>query len=162
YDIEAPYVAEMARLELRQRFGASAETAGYKVYTTLDGRLQAAAMRAVRIGLIEYDRRHGWRGPAGHVDLPAGTPDYDDLVDEYASIGDLAPAIVTSVEERGVHAYVKLVGPVTIDWDGLSWARKALANENVGPAPSRAAQVVKTGDVVYVVADLAGHAQLGQ
>ncbi|HVH83499.1 MAG TPA: penicillin-binding protein 1A [Steroidobacteraceae bacterium] len=163
FDVEAPYVAEMARLELRQRFGASAETAGYKVYTTLDGRLQAAAVRAVRIGLIEYDRRHGWRGPAGHIELPAtGAPDYDDLVDEYASIGALAPAVVTSVEERGVHAYVKAVGPVTIDWGGLSWARKAQPNEAVGPTPSRAAQVLKKGDVVYVVADQAGHAQLAQ
>jgi penicillin-binding protein 1A len=163
YDIEAPYVAEMARLELRQRFGASAETAGYKVYTTIDGRLQAAAVRALRIGLIEYDRRHGWRGPAGHVDLPAGgTPDYDDLVDEYASIGDLSPAIVTSVEERGAQAYAKALGAVSIDWDGLSWARKAGSNESVGPAPKTAAQVLKKGDVVYVVADDAGHAQLAQ
>ena len=163
FDVEAPYVAEMARLELRQRFGPSAETAGYKVYTTLDGRLQSAAVRAVRIGLIEYDRRHGWRGPAGHVEIPAGAaPDFDDLVDEYASIGDLAPAIVTSVEERGAHAYVKIAGPVTIDWDGLAWARKALPNEAVGPAPTRAAQVLKKGDVVYVVADEAGHAQLAQ
>jgi len=163
YDVEAPYVAEMARLELRQRFGASAETAGYKVYTTLDGRLQATAVRAVRIGLIEYDRRHGWRGPAGHVELPAsGAPDYDDLVDEYTSIGDLSPAIVTSVEERGVHAFVKTVGAVTIDWDGLGWARRAGANETVGPPPAKAAQVLKKGDVVYVVADEAGHAQLAQ
>src|SRR5580658_2508068 len=163
YDVEAPYVAEMARLELRQRFGASAETAGYKVYTTLDGRLQAAATRAVRIGLIEYDRRHGWRGPAGHIELPAhGEPDYDDLVNEYASIGNLTPAVVTTVAERGVRAYAKGFGPVDIDWDGLSWARKAGPNESVGPQPKDAAQVVARGDVVYVVADLAGHAQLAQ
>src|SRR5580693_5671769 len=114
YDVEAPYVAEMARLELRQRFGANAETAGYRVYTTIDGRLQASANRAVRVGLIEYDRRHGWRGPAGHVDLPAhGEPDYDDLVDEYAAIGNLVPAIVVSVEEKSVHAYVKGSGSAT-------------------------------------------------
>ena len=54
-----------------QRFGADADTAGYKVYTTIDG---AAAERRptarVRIGLIEYDRRHGWRGATGQVDLP--------------------------------------------------------------------------------------------
>ncbi|MGB6603405.1 MAG: penicillin-binding protein 1A [Steroidobacteraceae bacterium] len=163
YDVEAPYVAEMARLELRQRFGASAETAGYKVYTTLDGRLQTAANRAVRIGLIEYDRRHGWRGPAGHVDLPAnGTPDYDDLVDEYATIGNLTPAVVTTVAERSVEAYAKGLGRADIDWDGLSWARKAGPNETVGPAPKTAAQVVARGDVVYVVADAAGHAQLAQ
>jgi penicillin-binding protein 1A len=163
YDVEAPYVAEMARLELRQRFGASAETAGYKVYTTLDGRLQTAANRAVRIGLIEYDRRHGWRGPAGHVELPAnGTPDYDDLVDEYASIGNLTPAVVTAVAERSVQAYAKGRGSVEIDWDGLSWARRAGPNETVGPPPKDAAQVVARGDVVYVVADESGHAQLAQ
>src|SRR3954451_2068895 len=72
FDVEAPYIAEMARLELRQRFGSNAESAGYKVYTTVDGRLQAAANRALRIGLIEYDRRYGFRGPVGHVQLPAG------------------------------------------------------------------------------------------
>jgi len=163
YDVEAPYVAEMARLELRQRFGPNAETAGYKVYTTIDGRLQTAANRAVRVGLIEYDRRHGWRGPAGHVDLPAhGESDYAELVDEYAAIGNLAPAIVTAVAERSVRAYVKTLGAVEIDWDGLSWARRELHNDGLGPAPKDAAQVLSRGDVIYVVADNSGHAQLGQ
>jgi len=163
YDVEAPYVAEMARLELRQRFGANAETTGYKVYTTIDGRLQAAANRAVRVGLIEYDRRHGWRGPAGHVDLPShGEPNYDALVDEYAAIGNLSPAIVTAVAEKSARAYVKGVGAVQIDWDGLSWARRQLRSDAVGPAPKEAGQVLSRGDVVYVVADSAGHAQLGQ
>jgi penicillin-binding protein 1A len=163
FDVEAPYVAEMARLELRQRFGATAESAGYKVYTTIDGRLQTDANRAVRIGLIEYDRRHGWRGPAGHIDLPAhGEVDFDDLVDEYASIGNLAPAIVQSVEDKTVHAYVKTLGPVQIEWDGMSWARKAGRNDALGPVPQNAAQLLSKGDVIYVVADAAGHAQLGQ
>src|SRR5881227_1109939 len=163
YDVEAPYVAEMARLELRQRFGANAEIAGYRVYTTIDGRLQASANRAVRVGLIEYDRRHGWRGPAGHVDLPAhGEPDYDDLVDEYAAIGNLSPAIVVSVAEKSARAYVKSLGTVQIDWDGLSWAHRQQRNETPGPPPKDASQVLSRGDVVYVVADEAGHAQLGQ
>src|SRR5580658_3192047 len=163
FDSEAPYVAEMARLELRQRFGANAESAGYKVYTTIDGRLQAAANRAVRIGLIEYDRRHGWRGPAGHIELPAhGEPDFDDLVDDYASIGNLAPAIVESVADKSVRAYVKTLGTVQIEWDGLSWARKEGHNDTLGPAPQNAGQLLARGDVVYVVADEAGHAQLGQ
>jgi len=163
FDVEAPYVAEMARLELRQRFGPSAESAGYKVYTTIDGRLQADANRAVRVGLIEYDRRHGWRGPAGHVELPAhGEPDYDDLVDEYAAIGNLSPALIISVADKTAHAYVKTLGAVEIDWDGLSWARKELRNETLGPAPKDAGQILARGDVVYVVADNKGHAQLGQ
>ena len=163
YEVEAPYVAEMARLELRQRFGPTAESTGYKVYTTIDGRLQTAADRAVRIGLIEYDRRHGFRGPAGHVELPAhGEPDYDDLVDEYSAIGNLSPAIVTAVAEKGASAWVKSLGEVQIDWDGLSWARRELKNAAIGPAPKNAGQVLNRGDVIYVVADTSGHAQLAQ
>jgi penicillin-binding protein 1A len=163
YEVEAPYVAEMARLELRQRFGPSAESTGYKVYTTIDGRLQTAADRAVRVGLIEYDRRHGWRGPAGHVELPAhGEPDYDDLVDEYSAIGNLAPAVVTDVAEKTGRAWVKSLGMVQIDWDGLSWARRELKNDGLGPVPKDAKQVLSRGDVIYVVADNAGHAQLAQ
>src|ERR1700743_1813007 len=72
FDVEAPYIAEMARLQVRQQFGIAAESAGYKVYTTIDSRLQSAANRAVRIGLIEYDRRYGWRGGTAHVDVAAG------------------------------------------------------------------------------------------
>ena len=165
YDVEAPYIAEMARLELKQRFGPTAESAGYKVYTSIDSRLQADANRALRIGLIEYDRRHGFRGPIGHADLGAnGTPEQlEELVDEYVSVGNLVPAVVVSVAEKTVRVYAKTRGYAQIEWDGLSWARKAAAaNENMGPVPKSADQIVARGDVVYVVADNAGHAQLGQ
>jgi penicillin-binding protein 1A len=164
FDVEAPYIAEMARLELRQRFGANAESAGYKVYTTVDGRLQAAANRALRIGLIEYDRRHGFRGPAGHVELNINSkPDQlEELVDEYATVGNLLPAVVVSVAPKGARVYAKARGFAQIDWDGLAWARKAGSNESVGPAPKTADEIVSRGDVVYVVADTSGHAQLAQ
>jgi penicillin-binding protein 1A len=165
FDVEAPYIAEMARLELRQRFGANAESAGYKVYTTVDGRLQAAANRALRIGLIEYDRRYGFRGPVGHTDIaPQAKPEQlDELVDEYASIGNLLPAVVVSVAPKTVRVYAKARGYAQIEWDGLSWARKAASDmEKVGPPPKSAEEIVKRGDVVYVVADSSGHAQLGQ
>ena len=163
YEVEAPYVAEMARLELRQRFGPTAESIGYKVYTTIDGRLQTAANRAVRIGLIEYDHRHGWRGPAGHAELARHSEtNYDDLVDGYSTTGNLAPGVVTDVAEKGVRAWVKSLGMVQIDWDGLSWARRELKGDGLGPAPKDAKQVLSRGDVIYVVADNAGHAQLAQ
>lgn len=61
--IEAPYVAEIARQAVVERFGEAAVNAGYRAITTIDGRLQTAANRALRLGLIEYDRRHGYRGP---------------------------------------------------------------------------------------------------
>ncbi|MGH8229062.1 MAG: transglycosylase domain-containing protein, partial [Steroidobacteraceae bacterium] len=100
--VEAEYTAEMVRQDMLRRFGPSAETAGYQVYTTLDGRLQAAANRAVRVGLIEYDRRHGYRGPVGHVRLGAAL-DPERLgadLDAYSAVGILRPAVVVSVADR--------------------------------------------------------------
>jgi penicillin-binding protein 1A len=165
FDVEAPYIAEMARLQVRQQFGAAAESAGYRVFTTVDGRLQAAANRAVRIGLIEYDRRHGYRGPVGHVTVaPEGRPDQlDNLVDEYSTTGILSPAVVVSVAEKSVRVYAKGRGFAQIDWDGLSWARKTGgAGEAMGPPPKTASDIVAKGDIVYVVANSNGLAQLGQ
>ena len=99
-DVEAPYVAELARQDLINRFGADAVNSGYKVFTTLDGRLQTAANRAVRLGLIEYDRRHGYRGPITHITLPAThePAKLDALIGARGSVGILQAAVVTRVD----------------------------------------------------------------
>ena len=159
YAVEAPYIAEMARLDVRTRFGAAAESAGYKVYTTIDGRLQTAAVRAVRLGLIEYDRRHGWRGPLGHADVTGkkAPEQFEALLDEYSSVGILTPAIVVSVGEKSARVFVKSRDFAQVGWDGLSWARA-----EDGPALKTAAEVVAPGDVVYVVTDGKGTAQVAQ
>ncbi len=68
-EVDAPYVAEMVRNELQAKYGDSIYTAGYQVFTTIDSRLEAAATVALRTGLLEYDRRHGWRGATAKVDL---------------------------------------------------------------------------------------------
>ena len=62
-EADAPYVAEMVRSDIVDRFGNDAYTAGYKVYTTVDSRLQQTAVKALRDALQEYDQRHGYRGP---------------------------------------------------------------------------------------------------
>jgi penicillin-binding protein 1A len=152
FEVEAPYVAEMARLEIRNRFGAAAESAGYKVFTTIDGRLQSAANRAVRIGLIEYDRRRGWRGPIAKVDIDeaAEPAALDELLQEYPRVGDLAPAIVVSVAEKAARVLVKERGFAQIDWTGLEWARPVETAEDAKPKSAR--EVLSRGDVVYVLA----------
>ena len=58
-EVDAPYVAEMVRNEMQTKYGDSIYTAGYRVYTTIDARLENAATVALRTGLLEYDRRHG-------------------------------------------------------------------------------------------------------
>ncbi|QYR53374.1 penicillin-binding protein 1A [Lysobacter soyae] len=70
-EVYAPYVAEMVRQEMLQRYGKDALEKGYRVTTTIDPDKQLAAELAVRQGLRAYDHRHGWRGAEKHFDLPA-------------------------------------------------------------------------------------------
>jgi penicillin-binding protein 1A len=163
FEVEAPYVAEMVRLEVLKRFGAAAQNEGYKVYTTIDTRLQAAANRALRLGLVEYDRRHGWRGAQNRVELAGGEDEarLAAIVEEYPSVGLLAPALVVEVAERAAKVFVRGRGFSRIDWDGMSWARIKETELKTGPEPTAAAEVLARGDVVYVV-ERNGNAQLVQ
>ncbi|MBC8028351.1 MAG: transglycosylase domain-containing protein, partial [Steroidobacteraceae bacterium] len=151
-DVEAPYIAEMARLYVRDKFGEKALEAGYKVYTTLDGRLQNSANRAVRMGLIDHDRRHGWRGAANRVEL-AGSENVealDVLLDEYGNVGNLQPAIVISVAEKKVEIFVKGQGMSSIEWAGMSWAKRRTPELALGPEPKTATEILARGDVIFV------------
>jgi penicillin-binding protein 1A len=152
-DVEAPYIAEMVRLVILKRFGPTAQDAGYKVYTTIDGRLQKAANRALRIGLVDYSRRHGWSGATNKVELSGSeTPDaLETLLDEYGSVGILQPAIVISVAEKEARVFVKGSGLAPIEWAGLSWAKRRVSELALGPEPKTAGEVLARGDVVYVV-----------
>lgn len=164
YDADAPYVAEMARAAVVSRFGDDAVNAGYKVYTTIDGRLQTAANRAVQLGLISYARRHGYRGPLRHLSLEAhpSTRTLEAALSGLSPLGDLRPAVVVAVAANSAHVYVQGGGFAQIDWDGLSWARRRLSDSHTGPAPQRAADVVQRGDVVEVVTDGRGIAALAE
>jgi penicillin-binding protein 1A len=163
-EIEAPYVAEMARADLVSRFGEDAVNAGYRVYTTIDGRLQTAADRAVRIGLIEYDRRHGFRGALRQIKLDehATVATLESALGETAEIGDLLPAVVVSLSAQAARVYVRSQGYAEIDWDGLSWARRRISDTRTGANPKHAEDVLQRGDVVYVVSNGHGEAQLAQ
>src|SRR5207342_1893443 len=70
-ELHAPYLAEMVRQAMFDRYGSEAETSGYRVTTTVASKDQISAEKAVLTGLVEYDRRHGWRGPEAHLALAA-------------------------------------------------------------------------------------------
>lgn len=98
-DAEAPYVAEMVRAEMFERYGKGAYTLGYKVYTTIDSRLQLAANKALRDALLGYDRRHGYKGVIKHVDLFDSIPEEPQEAPEPASVatqedGSSEPVVV--------------------------------------------------------------------
>jgi penicillin-binding protein 1A len=151
-EIEAPYVAEMARADAFHRFGDSIYTAGYKVITTIDSRLQRAANGALRVGLIEYDRRHGYRGPLAQAEIRRGqtASEIAALLEAHPSINALQPAVVVEVAQRGARVVLADASSAQLDWVGLAWARLA-GDTSPGPEPKTAGEVLKPGDIVYVV-----------
>ncbi|HLD14942.1 MAG TPA: penicillin-binding protein 1A [Burkholderiales bacterium] len=152
YDVEAPYIAEMARQYTIGKYDDEAYGGGFHVYTTLNAKHQRAANRALRRGLLEYERRHGYRGPVEHVNIH-GEPDresLDESLKDYRATGELVPGVVLTVEEQSAGVYTQDGVTVTIDWAGLSWARPYIEENAVGAAPRRAADVLRVGDIVYL------------
>jgi penicillin-binding protein 1A len=152
-EVDAPYLAEMVRNDMQNKYGDAVYTAGYKVYTTLDSRLQAAGTVALRTGLLEYDMRHGYRGASAKVDLSKVTTpaQFDAQLEEFPVIGGLKPAIVQQVEAKSAKIYVKDVGVVTLPWEKLAWARRELPDEKVDRYPTQASEILSRGDVIYTV-----------
>jgi len=150
--VKAPYIAEMVRAYMLKHYGVAAYTAGYRVFTTVSDRLQTAANRSLSEALLEYAKRHGYRGPEHHVELEMEAEEDRWLtqLEGVARLGDLFPALVVDLDEQSVIAYLPDVGPVIIEWSGLSWARPYVNENRRGPAPKKAADILSVGDVIYV------------
>ena len=150
---EAPYVAEMVRQELEREFGSSAYTGSYGVYTTIDSRLQEAALRALRDALGEYDRRHGYRGPEDRYefDAPPDPSRLDALLAGQSPVGGLLPAVVTRVGAKEAAVRVRGEGEVVLPFEGMEWARPYVNVDRRGPAPEKATDVLAPGDLVRVI-----------
>lgn len=133
-----PYVGEMVRSELVEKFGQQAIDSGYKVYTTVDSKRQAYAEQSVQEGLEAYDRRHGWRGAEAH----------DKPLNEFGAYANTYPAKVVKVNNTSFEAVMQDGSTVTVPWSGMSWARPYRNANSVGGAPSRASQIVKVKDII--------------
>lgn len=159
-ELSAPYVAEMVRSQMLQRYGEETYTAGYQVVTSLDSRLQKAANYALRNGLLEFTRRRGYRGPMAQVELteemllvPSDEWPAEILgaLNRYAP-GGLSLALVTAVSESNEATVMFRDGSqVVLPWVGIRWANPFIDRENFGPAPETAAEVLARGDVIYVM-----------
>ena len=168
--LDAPYVAEMVRAEMYRKFGPAAYTAGFKVTTTIDSRLQKAANRALHATLLAYDERHGYRGPLAHIDLPPSSAeggasagaDLRGLLDDYPNIVDYEAAIVLDVEPESARVFFAARREQTIDFAAVSWAAPFINDDAVGTKPASMQEVLKRGDVVRFRRDAAGNWRLAQ
>ncbi|MFA7300197.1 MAG: penicillin-binding protein 1A, partial [Sideroxydans sp.] len=122
----ASFVAEMVRQEMYDRFQEEAYTQGYSVYTTIRVADQTEAYVALRKGVLDYDRRHEYRGPEGYVDLKKNNSDtlLDTALRDVQNDNELIPAIVLSVNRKGIVAYIKGGTHIDITGDGLRYAQQ--------------------------------------
>ena len=152
-EVDADYVAEMARSEMVRRFGEDAYTDGYTVTLTVDGEKQQVATEALRNGLEAYDRRHGFRGPIGQIEEDTlATSELSDVILNYPRVESLLPAIVEEVDDESgkVRVYARVVGPAIMPFETMTWARRYKTENLTGPEPEKPSDVVSPGDVVYV------------
>ncbi len=151
-DVEsADYVAEMARAWMEERYGEEAYTSGFRVHTTVRAPLQDAAVKGLRDALVEYDTRHGYRGAEQNGTPPASEAELTGLLADVPVVGGLRPAVVTAVAERAATVFAKDLGTVELTWDGLSWARRHIDENRLGPEPKQASDVVSPGDLVRIM-----------
>jgi penicillin-binding protein 1A len=162
--VSAPYVAEMVRGYMTERYGEAAYTAGYRVITTVSEHLQSAANRALRGAVLEYDRRHGYRGPEHHNGLnEAGDKgSWLRLLEGTRPIGGLVPGLVVEVGQQSIDVFAQALGRITIGWEGLAWARAYVDENRRGPEPKSAAEIVQVGDVIRVQRNAGGTWRLAQ
>ncbi|MDD1506523.1 penicillin-binding protein 1A [Pseudomonas sp. CNPSo 3701] len=148
-EVSAPYVAEMARAEMVGRYGSDAYTQGFNVTTTVPSNLQVMANKALRDGLIEYDQRHGYRGPESR--LPGMTREtWQTELSKQGLRGGLEPAIVTQVEKSGILVLTRRGDEEAVSWDSMKWARPFLNTNSLGPRPQQPADVAQIGDLIRV------------
>ena len=136
-EVDAQYLAEMVRQQSIEKLGAEALTDGYIVHTTIDSRLQDAANAAVRKGLTEYDRRHGFRGAEANVELAGDAQEqWEAALSAFRPIAGLIPALVTEVTNDGATLFLQDGQSAALDLAGVEWARPYISESSRGPAPT--------------------------
>ncbi|ENU1228795.1 MULTISPECIES: peptidoglycan glycosyltransferase/peptidoglycan DD-transpeptidase MrcA [Providencia] len=153
-DFSAPYLAEMARQTLFDKYGEDAYTDGYKVYTTVIRKDQEAATTAVRNNLIDYDTRHGYRGPAEVLWKQNETAwTAEQIVEKLKKMpvyGPLMPAVVTSATASEAQVMLADGSQIPITMTGVRWARKFISDTQQGAAPRAVNAVMQVGEQIWV------------
>lgn len=160
YAVHAEYVAEMARQITAERFPDDVYSRGMKVYTTIVKAEQEAAYLSLRKGVMDYDRRHGYRGAESYLDMKGIQSDQDEAIDEalqeFPDAGDLIPALVLAADPRQIKVYRKGGEVLTLSGDAIKFAARML--DDKAPPNKR----LKRGAIVRLLKDDKGGWQISQ
>ena len=160
YAVHAEYAAEMARQIAAERFPEDVYSRGLKVYTTLTKADQEAAYTSLRRGVMDYDRRHGYRGAESYLDMKDIKSDQDEAIDDalqdIPDAGDLIPALVLAADPKQIRAYRKGGDIVTLSGDAMKFAAAML--DDKAPANKR----IKRGAIIRLQKNDKGDWQISQ
>ncbi len=166
YAEHAEFVAEMARQIAAERFPEGdyprdfIYTHGLKVYTTINYEEQEAAYQSLRKGVLDYDRRHGFRGAEDYADMSEITSDQDENIDlaleKVPQAGDLIPALVLAANTQQIRLYAQGGELITLTGAQLKWAARML--DDKAPPNKR----LKRGAITRVQKDEKGQWQIAQ
>ncbi|WP_439330212.1 PBP1A family penicillin-binding protein [Gilliamella intestini] len=153
-EFSAPYVAEMARQFMYDKFGEKAYTDGYKVYTTISKTDQIAATETVQKHIIDYDIRHGYRGAEKVLWQPNETAWETDKIQQtlnkYICYSGMCPAIVMTSSDKEATAVLSDKSTITITYQNMKWARPFISDTRQGAFPKKVSDTLKAGQLIWV------------
>jgi len=156
----AEFIAEMARQVVFEAYGDEAYTKGLTVHTTIRKADQEAAYAAVRRGVLEYDHRHGYRGPEAYASLPAEAAERDAVLErlfqDATETDGLVPAVVTDAGPATVKAVLADGEVAEITGEGLKFAARSLGDK------AAAATRIRPGAVIHLARDAKGRWEITQ
>jgi penicillin-binding protein 1A len=149
FSTHAEHAAELVRQTMYAQYKDEIYTRGFNVYTTLDSAQQNAAYDALRRGVLDYERRHGYRGPEAQIELSADDEERQQAISEallkYPDSDELRSAVVTAASPKLVRAEMLSGDQIQISGDGLRFVAAAL-----GP---KSRNRIRAGSVIRVVQD---------
>ena len=149
FGVHAEYVAEMTRQLVYEQYKEETYTRGLNVYTTLLKADQDAAYLSLRRGVMDYEKRHGYRGPEGYIDIPSAKDEADDAIEkelaDHSDSDDMVAALVLSASPQKIHAVLSSGEEITLSGSGLSFASSWLSGN---AAPNHR---IKRGAIIRVI-----------
>ena len=158
--VHAEFVAEMARQVIYDAYGDDAYTRGITVWTTIRRANQEEAYAALRKGVMDYDQRHGYRGPDSYVNLPQDPAEQDAVLDRVFQENPDSDNILTAVVLQATPVQVRAVlangDQAEVTGVGLKFAQRALADK------AAANQKIRRGAIIRLLRDDKGRYSITQ
>ena len=149
FGVHAEYVAEMTRQLVYEQFKEETYTRGLNVFTTITKADQDAAYLAVRRGVMDYEKRHGYRGPENYIEIPTNKEEAEDAIEvelaNHPDSDDLVAAVVLDATPQLITAVLVSGEEIKIEGAGLTFAANLLSAK--APPNKR----VKRGAVIRVM-----------